>query len=187
LFLLLKDRPRHRALLTNECKLNHSLANAVYINTLEALSQTQTPTNNGFNISMLTPPHSTMPSQSSLSSSQEDETFYTRELIHIYGQPIVPSFHKHFNYQLSNTHYGYRTLRRLLNCDILKKYVKITKEEIKSLDRVVEFVQLTSDKCLSAIQLNITSFFDPKRFENGIVKNWLDVWYVLLFKSYFSF
>ncbi len=124
---------------------------------------------------MLTPPHS---NQSSLSSSQEDETFYTRELIHIYGQPIVPSFHKHFNYQLSNTHYGYRTLRRLLNCDILKKYVKITKEEIKSLDRVVEFVQLTSDKCLSAFQLNITSFFDPKRFENGIVKNWLDVWYV---------
>lgn len=58
-------------------------------------------------------------------SSQEDETFYTRELIHIYGQPIVPSFHKHFNYQLSNTHYGYRTLRRLLNCDILKKYVKV--------------------------------------------------------------
>jgi len=129
---------------------------------------------------MLTPPHS---NQSSLSSSQEDETFYTRELIHIYGQPIVPSFHKHFNYQLSNTHYGYRTLRRLLNCDILKKYVKITKEEIKSLDRVVEFVQLTSDKCLSAFQLNITSFFDPKRFENGIVKNWLDVWYVHFFNS----
>ena len=55
---------------------------------------------------------------------------------------------------------------------------QITKEEIKSLDRVVEFVQLTNDKCLSAFQLNITSFFDPLRFENGIVKNWLDVWYV---------
>lgn len=59
-------------------------------------------------------------------NNQEDETFYTRELIHIYGQPIVPSFHKYFNYQLSNTHYGYRTLRRLLNCDILKKYVKVS-------------------------------------------------------------
>jgi hypothetical protein len=184
LFLLLKDRPRHRALLTNECKLNHSLSTAAFINTLEAMSNQTTPssssaTNNNNNLNqilMLTPPHSSI--QSSLSSSQEDETFYTRELIHIYGQPIVPSFHKHFNYQLSNTHYGYRTLRRLLNCDILKKYVKITKEEIKSLDRVVEFVQLTSDKCLSAFQLNITSFFDPKRFENGIVKNWLDVWYV---------
>ena len=58
-------------------------------------------------------------------NNQEDETYYTRELIHIYGQPIVPSFHKYFNYQLSNTHYGYRTLRRLLNCDILKKYVKV--------------------------------------------------------------
>ena len=52
--------------------------------------------------------------------------------------------------------------------------MQITKEEIKSLDRVVEFVQLTNDKCLSAFQLNITSFFDPVRFENGIVKNWLD-------------
>ena len=56
--------------------------------------------------------------------------------------------------------------------------MKITKEEIKSLDRVVEFVQLTPEKCLSAIQLNITTFYDPFRFENGIVKNWLDVWYV---------
>lgn len=63
--------------------------------------------------------------QQSTLNNQEDETFYTRELIHIYGQPIVPSFHKYFNYQLSNTHYGYRTLRRLLNCDILKKYVKV--------------------------------------------------------------
>ena len=60
--------------------------------------------------------------QQSSPNNQEDETFYTRELIHIYGQPIVPSFHKYFNYQLSNTHYGYRTLRRLLNCDFLKKY-----------------------------------------------------------------
>lgn len=63
--------------------------------------------------------------QLNLNNNQEDETYYTRELIHIYGQPIVPSFHKYFNYQLSNTHYGYRTLRRLLNCDILKKYVKV--------------------------------------------------------------
>lgn len=123
----------------------------------------------------------------SLITTQEDETFYTRELINIYGQPIVPSFHKHFNYQLSNTHYGYRTLRRLLNCDILKKYVKITKEEIKSLDRVVEFVQLTPEKCLSAFQLNITSFYDPFRFENGIVKNWLDVWYVERLKEKYAF
>jgi hypothetical protein len=43
---------------------------------------------------------------------------------------------------------------------------------------VVEFVQLTTEKCLSAFQLNLTAFFDPTRFENGIVKNWLDVWYV---------
>jgi hypothetical protein len=68
-----------------------------------------------------------------LSSSQEDETYYTRELIQIYGQPIVPSFHKHFNYQLSNTHYGYRTLRRLLNCDILKKYVKVKENHLARL------------------------------------------------------
>ncbi len=59
-----------------------------------------------------------------------------------------------------------------------KNGIKITKEEIKSLDRVVEFVQLTNDKCLSAFQLNITSFYDPIRFENGIIKNWLDIWYV---------
>ena len=98
LFTLLKDRPRHRALLTNECKLNHSFAG----NSQYSISEQQANLNN-----------------------QEDETFYTRELIHIYGQPIVPSFHKYFNYQLSNTHYGYRTLRRLLNCDILKKYVKV--------------------------------------------------------------
>lgn len=39
-------------------------------------------------------------------------------------------------------------------------------------------MQLTNDKCLSAFQLNMTSFYDPIRFENGIVKNWLDVWYV---------
>lgn len=183
LFLLLKDRPRHRALLTNECKLNHSLATGQYI--LETGTPTSpTSTSQALNsVSLLTPPGST---QTSISSSQEDETFYTRELIHIYGQPIVPSFHKHFNYQLSNTHYGYRTLRRLLNCDILKKFVKITKEEIKSLDRVVEFVQLTSEKCLSAFQLNLTSFYDPKRFENGIVKNWLDVWYVDRLKEKYS-
>ena len=36
-------------------------------------------------------------SQSNLNNNQEDETYYTRELIHIYGQPIVPSFHKYFN------------------------------------------------------------------------------------------
>ena len=104
LFTLLKDRPRHRALLTNECKLNHSFMN------LQAGDQ-KTSTSDY--------------SQSNLNNNQEDETYYTRELIHIYGQPIVPSFHKYFNYQLSNTHYGYRTLRRLLNCDILKKYVKV--------------------------------------------------------------
>ena len=183
LFLLLKDRPRHRALLTNECKLNHSLSTGQY--GLETgTPHSPTPTGQALSsVSLLTPPGST---QTSISSSQEDETFYTRELIHIYGQPIVPSFHKHFNYQLSNTHYGYRTLRRLLNCDILKKFVKITKEEIKSLDRVVEFVQLTSEKCLSAFQLNLTSFYDPKRFENGIVKNWLDVWYVDRLKEKYS-
>jgi len=157
LFTLLKDRPRHRALLTNECKLNHSFMNAQQ----DGANKSDYSGMNGNN-----------------NNNQEDETYYTRELIHIYGQPIVPSFHKYFNYQLSNTHYGYRTLRRLLNCDILKKYVKITKEEIKSLDRVVEFVQLTHDKCLLAFQLNMTSFYDPIRFENGIVKNWLDVWYV---------
>jgi hypothetical protein len=173
LFTLLKDRPRHRALLTNECKLNHSmyltnLTNIVYENQYSYNNNQQ------------------QQQQIANLSNQEDETFYTRELIHIYGQPIVPSFHKHFNYQLSNTHYGYRTLRRLLNCDILKKYVKITKEEIKSLDRVVEFVQLTNDKCLSAFQLNITTFFDPARFENGIVKNWLDVWYVQRLKEKYS-
>ena len=43
---------------------------------------------------------------------------------------------------------------------------------------MVEFVQLTNEKCLAAFQLNITAFYDPARFENGIVKNWLDVWYV---------
>ena len=173
----MKDRPRHRALLTNECKLNHALASS-YINSIDLNNGSATP------IVALTPP----PSQTQMLplSSQEDETYYTRELIHIYGQPIVPSFHKHFNYQLSNTHYGYRTLRRLLNCDILKTYVKITKEEIKSLDRVVEFVQLTAEKCLSAFQLNITTFYDPNRFENGIVKNWLDVWYVDRLKEKYS-
>jgi hypothetical protein len=177
LFSLLKDRPRHRALLTNECKLNHALASN-YINPVDHNNGAATP------IIALTPP----PSQTQILplSTQEDETYYTRELIHIYGQPIVPSFHKHFNYQLSNTHYGYRTLRRLLNCDILKTYVKITKEEIKSLDRVVEFVQLTTEKCLSAFQLNITTFYDPNRFENGIVKNWLDVWYVDRLKEKYS-
>ncbi len=67
-------------------------------------------------------------------------------------------------------------MRLLIIC--FKIIFKITKEEIKSLDRVVEFVQLTNEKCLSAFQLNMTSFYDPIRFENGIVKNWLDVWYV---------
>jgi len=164
LFLLLKDRPRHRALLTNECKLNHTTSSAA----LSAMA------NGTYYIDS----QQYNNSNNNNSTSQEDETFYTRELIQIYGQPIVPSFHKYFNYQLSNTHYGYRTLRRLLNCDILKKFVKITKEEIKSLDRVVEFVQLTPAKCMSAFQLNLTSFYDPARFEHGIVKNWLDVWYV---------
>ncbi len=137
------------------------------------------------------PTTASMLAQSTPSNSQqmqEDETYYTRELIQIYGQPIVPSFHKQFNYQLSNTHYGYRTLRRLLNCDILKNYVKITKEEIKSLDRrLVEFVQLTEEKCLQAFQLNLTCFFDAKRFENGIIKNWLDVWYVDRLKEKYNF
>lgn len=164
LFLLLKERPRHRALLTNECKINQSIST---INLSEQLSS--------LHLSSLV--HF---------SNQEDETYYTRELINIYGQPIVPSFHKHFNYQLSNTHYGYRTLRRLLNCDILKKYVKITKEEIRSLDRVVEFVQLTEEKCLEAFQLNLTNFFDPKKFENGIVKDWLDIWYVERLKEKYA-
>ena len=65
--------------------------------------------------------------------------------------------------------------------------MKITKEEIKSLDRVVEFVQLTSEKCLSAFQLNLTSFYEPERFMNGIVKDWLDVWYVNCLKEKYSF
>lgn len=51
---------------------------------------------------------------------------------------------------------------------------------------MVEFVQLTPEKCLSAFQLNITSFYDPNRFENGIVKNWLDVWYVDRLKEKYS-
>ena len=112
LFTLLKDRPRHRALLTNECKLNHSFAG----NSQYSLSEQQQQPN---------------------LNNQEDETFYTRELIHIYGQPIVPSFHKYFNYQLSNTHYGYRTLRRLLNCDILKKYVKVDINTIGQFDEII--------------------------------------------------
>lgn len=164
LFLLLKERPRHRALLTNECKINQSIST---VNLSEQLS--------GLHLSSLVQ-----------FSNQEDETYYTRELINIYGQPIVPSFHKHFNYQLSNTHYGYRTLRRLLNCDILRKYVKITKEEIRSLDRVVEFVQLTEQKCLEAFQLNLTNFFDPRKYENGIVKDWLDIWYVERLKEKYA-
>jgi len=177
LFTLLKDRPRHRALLTNECKLNHSFMTSS--NSMHSMNHVSS-TNSQYNLDLITKNEimQLQQQQQPNLNNQEDETFYTRELIHIYGQPIVPSFHKYFNYQLSNTHYGYRTLRRLLNCDILKKFVKITKEEIKSLDRVVEFVQLTNDKCLSAFQLNMTSFFDPLRFENGIVKNWLDVWYV---------
>lgn len=111
LFLLLKDRPRHRALLTNECKLNHTTSSAA----LSAMA------NGTYYIDS----QQYNNSNNNNSTSQEDETFYTRELIQIYGQPIVPSFHKYFNYQLSNTHYGYRTLRRLLNCDILKKFVKV--------------------------------------------------------------
>jgi hypothetical protein len=106
LFTLLRDRPRHRALLTNECKLNHTNGGG---------------SNGGVEASL---------AQQHLAQSQEDETTYTRELIMIYGQPIVPSFHKHFNYQLSNTHYGYRTLRRLLNCDILKNYVKVSDNNV---------------------------------------------------------
>jgi len=197
LFSLLKDRPRHRALLTNECKLNHTFTTSTNF-IINSVDMNNNPSNRAASpiLALTPPPSQTSASQSQqasivtlppgLSTNQEDETFYTRELIHIYGQPIVPSFHKHFNYQLSNTHYGYRTLRRLLNCDILRCFVKITKEEIKMLDRVVEFVQLTSDKCLTAFQLNITTFFDPIRFENGIVKNWLDVWYVDRLKEKYS-
>lgn len=117
LFLLLKERPRHRALLTNECKLNHSMSMSMS----NMGSLTSSPSMNS-NLYMMGSEQSSPASQV---TSQEDETFYTRELIQIYGQPIVPSFHKYFNYQLSNTHYGYRTLRRLLNCDILKKFVKV--------------------------------------------------------------
>jgi hypothetical protein len=157
LFSLLKDRPRHRALLTNECKLNHTFTTSTNF-IINSVDMNNNPSNRAASpiLALTPPPSQTSASQSQqasivtlppgLSTNQEDETFYTRELIHIYGQPIVPSFHKHFNYQLSNTHYGYRTLRRLLNCDILRCFVKITKEEIKMLDRVVEFVQLTSDK-----------------------------------------
>lgn len=144
--------------MTNECKLNNNSNN-----------------NNNNNDDTKT-------------SNSEEETYYTRELIQIYGQPIVPSFHKQFNYQLSNTHYGYRTLRRLLNCDILRNYVRITKEVIKSLDRrVVEFVQLTEDKCMQAFQINLTCFYDAARFQNGIIKNWLDVWYVERLKERHNF
>lgn len=135
MFLLLKERPRHRALLTNECKLNNNLTSSHLISQINnnnnpLLTPNQTPSSS---------PHPTSSSSGQycfgnnstnsllMITSQEDETYYTRELINIYGQPIVPSFHKHFNYQLSNTHYGYRTLRRLLNCDILKKFVKVNK------------------------------------------------------------
>lgn len=137
LFLLLKDRPRHRALLTNECKLNHST-------TFSTLTTTMTTSHSlGSNLYMIGNTNSNNNDSQqqqqqqmiaansnniNASTSQEDETFYTRELIQIYGQPIVPSFHKYFNYQLSNTHYGYRTLRRLLNCDILKKFVKVKRD-----------------------------------------------------------
>ncbi len=187
LFTLLKDRPRHRALLTNECKLNmsNSYLTASYMangnnNSNNNVGEVDTNNNTDMSISI-----KTIQNQQQL---QEDETFYTRELIQIYGQPIVPSFHKQFNYQLSNTHYGYRTLRRLLNCDILKSFVKITKEEIKSLDRrLVEFVQLTEDKCMQAFQINLTCFYDATRFENGIIKNWLDVWYVDRLKEKYNF
>jgi hypothetical protein len=109
LCVLLKDRPRHRALLTNECTLNHS----------------NTTIPDGGNTVQSTPTKRTDDNNNQI-QQQEDETSYTRELIQIYGQPIVPSFHKCFNYQLSNTHYGYRTLRRLLNCEILKKFVKVS-------------------------------------------------------------
>lgn len=120
LFLLLKDRPRHRALLTNECKLNHSMS----IQNMASFYMSEQLAASGGYLSGYQSTNSLPPL-----TSQEDETFYTRELIQIYGQPIVPSFHKHFNYQLSNTHYGYRTLRRLLNCDILKKFVKVDNRE----------------------------------------------------------
>ena len=184
LFALLKDRPRHRALLTNECKLNLNNINNnnmhftnSNVNNNSNSSNDVDMNNNETSLANNNNNISNMKSSQQQQQLQEDETFYTRELIQIYGQPIVPSFHKQFNYQLSNTHYGYRTLRRLLNCDILKGFVKITKEEIKSLDRrLVEFVQLTEEKCMQAFQINLTCFYDASRFENGIIKNWLDVW-----------
>lgn len=123
LFTLLKDRPRHRALLTNECKLNHS--NSISVNPLISSSPSMSSSFSYSDFSKINGDLQQQRQQQLQINNQEDETYYTRELIQIYGQPIVPSFHKHFNYQLSNTHYGYRTLRRLLNCDILKKYVKV--------------------------------------------------------------
>ena len=135
LFLLLKDRPRHRALLTNECKLNHSTSAASFAMMMPMTINMTSSQSYGSNLYMIAAAndqqqHQHQQQQQQMNNgggatSQEDETFYTRELIQIYGQPIVPSFHKYFNYQLSNTHYGYRTLRRLLNCDILKKFVKV--------------------------------------------------------------
>ncbi len=124
LFTLLKDRPRHRALLTNECKLNHSFMTSSNSSQSMSLNSPGSPYSMDSIVKSLNDIQ--LQQQTSTLNNQEDETFYTRELIHIYGQPIVPSFHKYFNYQLSNTHYGYRTLRRLLNCDILKKYVKVS-------------------------------------------------------------
>ncbi len=42
---------------------------------------------------------------------------------------------------------------------------------------------MTTEKCLSAFQLNLTTFYDPIRSQNGIVKNWIDVWYVECLKE----
>ena len=140
LFLLLKDRPRHRALLTNECKLNHStnFTTTTTMTTSHSLGSNlyMIGNNNNNNNDSQQQQQQMIAANSNninASTSQEDETFYTRELIQIYGQPIVPSFHKYFNYQLSNTHYGYRTLRRLLNCDILKKFVKVKRDFLEAI------------------------------------------------------
>lgn len=46
-------------------------------------------------------------------------------------------------------------------------------------------MQLTIEKCLSAFQINLTTFYDPIRSQNGIVKEWIDVWYVESLKTMF--